>query len=199
MNLIDKWILSYRRKSADFLFDGDDLLFKKLITTSKTYGEYGVGKSTRWVLNNSQASILAVDSSQAWIDVVRTGNETAKRLDIQWIDLGTLGWAGRPGSYEKRDQFWTYIESIWNRDQRPDLVLVDGRFRVACFLYSLAMGAPGTHLLFDDYTDRPEYHLVEEFIKPVQTCGRQALFTIPEQLDQQLILTTARQFCYVLD
>jgi hypothetical protein len=61
------------------------------------------------------------------------------------------------------------------------------------------MGAPGTHLLFDDYTDRPEYHLVEEFIKPVQTCGRQALFTIPEQLDQQLILTTARQFCYVLD
>jgi len=199
MNLIDKWILSYRRKSADFLFDGDDLLFKKLITTSKTYGEYGVGKSTRWVLNNSQASILAVDSSQAWIDVVRTGNETAKRLDIQWIDLGTLGWAGRPVSYEKRDQFWAYIESIWNRDQRPDLVLVDGRFRVACFLYSLATGTPDTHLLFDDYTDRPEYHLVEEFIKPVQTCGRQALFIIPEQLDQQLILATARQFSYVMD
>ena len=199
MNLIDKWILSYRRKSADFLFDGDDLLFKKLITTSKTYGEYGVGKSTRWVLNNSQASVLAVDSSQAWIDVVRTGNETTDRLDIQWIDLGTLGWAGRPGSYEKRDQFWAYIESIWNRDQRPDLVLVDGRFRVACFLYSLVMGTPGTHLLFDDYTDRPEYHLVEEFIKPVQTCGRQALFIIPEQLDQPLILTTARQFSYVMD
>ena len=199
MNLIDKWILSYRRKSADFLFDGDDLLFKKLITSSKTYGEYGVGKSTRWVLNNSQASILAVDSSQAWIDVVRTGNETAKRLDIQWIDLGTLGWAGRPVSYERRDQFWAYIESIWNRDQRPDLVLVDGRFRVACFLYSLVTGAPGTQLLFDDYTDRPEYHLVEEFIKPVQTCGRQALFIIPEQLDQPLILTTARQFSYVMD
>ena len=199
MNLIDKWILSYRRKSTDFLFDGDDLLFKKLITSSKTYGEYGVGKSTRWVLNNSQARVLAVDSSQAWIDLVRTGNEASKRLDIQWIDLGTLGWAGRPVSYEKRDQFWAYIESIWNRDQRPDLVLVDGRFRVACFLYSLVTGTPGTHLLFDDYTDRPEYHLVEEFIKPVQTCGRQALFIIPEQLDQPLILATAKQFSYVMD
>ena len=33
----------------------------------------------------------------------------------------------------------------------PDLILIDGRFRVCCFLSSLKYGNVGTKILFDDY------------------------------------------------
>jgi hypothetical protein len=37
---------------------------------------------------------------------------------------------------------------------KPDLVLINSRFRLACFMHSLLAADPGTPLLFDDYTNR---------------------------------------------
>jgi hypothetical protein len=48
------------------------------------------------------------------------------------------------------------VHSPWRRGAvKPDLVLIDGRFRLACFLHPLLAAAPGTPILFDDYTNRP--------------------------------------------
>ena len=43
------------------LFDGDDYLFKKYIKNCDIYFEYGVGKSTNYVIKNTKAKIVAVD------------------------------------------------------------------------------------------------------------------------------------------
>ena len=85
------------------------------------------------------------------------------------------------------------------RKNIPDLVLIDGRFRVCCFLTSLARAEAGTILLFDDYRDRPLYHLVEEFVQPSRQCGRQTAFVVPANVDKQLLLATAERFLYVTD
>jgi hypothetical protein len=61
--------------------------------------------------------------------------------------------------------------------------LVDGRFRVCCFLTSLKYAEPGTKIIFDDYFNRPQYYLVEEYLKPVEKCNRQALFVKPSDTD----------------
>ena len=37
------------------LFDGDDYLFKKYIKNCDIYFEYGVGKSTNYVIENTKA------------------------------------------------------------------------------------------------------------------------------------------------
>ena len=63
MNRLARWQLSLRRKDKGFLFDGDDAVFKALLPQTTTYAEYGVGKSSLWVLANTRASILAVDTS----------------------------------------------------------------------------------------------------------------------------------------
>ena len=84
-------------------------------------------------------------------------------------------------------------------NKKPELVLIDGRFRVACFLFSLINGSPGTKIIFDDYVNRPHYHVVEEFIKPIETCGIQALFIIPKNLDYNNIEKTIEQFVHVFD
>ena len=120
------------------LFDGDDSLFKDVLKTSKIFGEYGCGSSTEWVLKNTNADIVSVDSSRDWVDKISSGNAAyKKRLKLKYIDLGEVENWGRPVGYEKSYNFINYFNWIWNQDILPDTVLIDGRFRVCCFLTSM--------------------------------------------------------------
>mgnify|MGYP001168255599 FL=1 len=184
------------------LFDGDDSLFKDLLKNSKNYGEYGCGLSTEWVLNNTNANILSVDSSKEWIDKISSKNvEYKKRLKLQHIDLGKVENWGRPVGYEKSYNFINYFNWIWTQDILPDTVLIDGRFRVCCFLTSIKYANENTKIIFDDYNNRPYYHVVEKFVKKEQTCGRQALFIVKNKNDINIDLLNIEinNFHYVMD
>ncbi len=184
------------------LFDGDDHLFKDVIKLSKNYGEYGCGLSTEWVLKNTNANILSVDSSKEWIDKISSKNAVYnKRLKLQYIDLGKVENWGRPVGYEKSYNFINYFNWIWNQDILPDTVLIDGRFRVCCFLTSLKYANENTKIIFDDYNNRPYYHVVEKFVKKEQTCGRQALFIVKNKNDINIDLLNIEinNFHYVMD
>ena len=183
----------------NILFDGDDKLFKKYVRNSKLYYEYGVGKSTKWVLENTKSKVIAVDSDKAWISKININNLYDARLQTIWVDLGELTNWGRPISYKKRDNFIFYISKLWLGENKPDLVLVDGRFRVACFLYSLLNSKINTYIFFDDYNNRPWYHIVEEIIPIHEKCGRQSVFIVPEIYDKQLAKYLFEKFIYVFD
>ncbi|MDB4117198.1 hypothetical protein N9582_02885 [Amylibacter sp.] len=165
---------------ATFLFDGDDGLFKDLIKSADVYFEYGCGKSTEYVFRHTSASIFAVDTSNDWVNKLSglKSEGSAERLNLNWIDVGEIGNWGYPTTFRLRQNFKAYAELLWLNKKKPDLVLIDGRFRVFCFLTSIKLAPIGTKILFDDYTDRPFYHVVEEFSKKLDTCGRQALFEV---------------------
>ena len=92
------------------LFDGDDSLFKDVLKTSKIFGEYGCGSSTEWVLKNTNADIVSVDSSKVWVDKISSGNAVyKKRLKLKYIDLGEVENWGRPVGYEKSYNFFIYF------------------------------------------------------------------------------------------
>jgi hypothetical protein len=190
---------SSRQDKPTKLFDGDDALFIELGTRAKNYAEYGVGLSTLWMAQNTQARILGVDTSQEWRDKISALVGEPDRIDLRHTDVGPVADWGHPKTYEKRNKFYSYVESIWTRNIEPDMVLIDGRFRVCCFLTSLGRAQEGTVLLFDDYRDRPLYHVVEEFVQPFKHCGRQAAFLVPANVDQQYVLNTAERFLYVID
>ena len=184
------------------LFDGDDSLFKDVLKTSKIFGEYGCGLSTEWVLKNTNADIVSVDSSRDWVDKISSGNAACKkRLKLKYIDLGEVENWGRPVGYEKSYNFINYFNWIWNQDILPDTVLIDGRFRVCCFLTSIKYANENTKIIFDDYNNRPYYHVVEKFVKKEQTCGRQALFIVKNKNDINIDLLNIEinNFHYVMD
>lgn len=190
-----------KENKKEGLFEGSDEVFKEIVKTCRVYGEYGCGQSTLWVAANTSALICAVDTSRVWVDKVKDSVIDKDRADIKWIDLGEVGDWGRPVSYGKREDFNQYTDWIWSQSTRPDCVLVDGRFRVACFLTSLLKAEAGTTIIFDDYTNRPYYHVVEELLPVARQCGRQAIFIVPK-------LTVAQQesagvlldkFRYVMD
>ena len=132
--------------------------------------------------------------------------DEAKKIGhkIDLINLGPTISYGYPKTYEKRKQFTLYCNSIWNHQGLiPEIVLIDGRFRVACFLTCLLKAKHGTKLIFDDYVSNPHYHIVEEFLKPKEYCGRQALFIVPRieknSLNEKRLLKEIKNFQYVLD
>jgi hypothetical protein len=95
----------------------------------------------------------------------------AAGFTIGHVDIGEVKDWGYPASYEKRENFQAYTDFLWVHDDKPDMVLVDGRFRVCCFLTTLLNANPGTVIIFDDYTNRQIYHVVEEIVRPRETCG----------------------------
>ena len=164
----------------NILFDGDDRLFKNLILNVKTYFEYGCGKSTEYMYKKSNASIFSVDTSKEWaaktLNLSKDSNR--ERLNVKWIDVGDVADWGYPISFQKKQNFVKYANWFWEFGLKPDLVVIDGRFRILCFLTSIKFASIGTQIIFDDYTNRPFYHVAEDFLKIKNTCGRQALFEV---------------------
>ncbi len=70
--------------------------------------------------------------------------------------------------------------AVWDLDGfvHPDVILIDGRFRAACFLTALFKITKPTLVLWDDYKERPAYHEVEVLVKPAEMVGRMAIFEL---------------------
>lgn len=155
-------------------------VFDRLVANAACYLEYGAGASTLHAARIGARHIIAVDSSRSWAEAVRVRLDGAAHAEVLYCDIGAVGPWGRPVDKGGMHGYHAYMSSPWQAARRqglaPTVVMVDGRFRVACFLYSLLCARPGTMILFDDYTNRPHYHVVEEFSRPCAFHGRLAVF-----------------------
>lgn len=204
---IQKWLtppiipyLIQKRRSPLDLFDGGGQAFKGITRRARVYGEYGVGESTLWVHKNTEALIVSVETDPVWAEKLRQSVDLS-RVEVRHVDVGGVGDWGRPNGYSQMENFFIYFEGIWRGKLSPDVVLVDGRFRVSCFLTSLLRAAPGTTIIFDDYVPREFYHVVERLIAPSFYDGRQAIFTVPtmnEELRAEA-LKLRDAFAYCMD
>ena len=121
------------------------------------------------------------------------------RLNLNWVDVGEVADWGKPQSYAQRHNFSLYANWFWESEVSPDLVLIDGRFRVLCFLTSLKFAPAGTKIIFDDYSNRPFYHVAEEFTPILDRCGRQVLFEATHQAKELINDDVLLSFQNVID
>jgi len=152
--------------------------------------EYGSGGSTTVGAQMSGKLIFSVESDRNWaIDLQRHIDESGfpSPAIIYYVDIGPTGAWGRPKNPAEWQKFHRYPMAIWDEPffRHPDLVLIDGRFRSACFAtVCLRITRPVT-VLFDDYQNRPKYHKVEAFARPARIIGRMAEFHLePGMIDQ---------------
>jgi len=200
--LIIKRKLLNQTEVSEELFTGYSELFKKNLSSQAIYGEYGCGQSSFYVLENFDIPVYSVDSSEHWVNIIKK-NSKSNNLNINYVNLGKVeeeSW-GRPDDYSMRDNFIEYANDIWNRKLKPNVVLIDGRLRVLCFLVSLKRCNPGTKIIFDDYVNRKHYHIVEELIKPTSNDGRQCLFEVNDNnnIDMNKLDFLINKFNYILD
>jgi hypothetical protein len=106
-------------------------------------------------------------------------------LLVEHCDIGEVGEWGTPTDERGIKSYWRYSTKPWIMAKAhsfvPDLVLIDGRFRIACFLYSLLCARVGTTILFDDYFDRPEYFVVEQYCSLTERAGRMGVFNVTKE------------------
>lgn len=176
--------------------EGGLAAFAEYIQDVHTYIEYGCGGSTVMAAQSGVKNIFAVDTAGAWVKAVREGTKDAgARVHISHCDLGEVADWGYPATKDRIADFHTYSILPWDasraRRVSPQLVLIDGRFRVASFLYSLLSARVGTTILFDDYIDRPQYHVVEQLCDLTEVRGRMGVFSVQKNFRYSEI---AREF-----
>jgi hypothetical protein len=126
--------------------------------------EYGTGGSTMLALRHGVRKLASVESDWAWIQKLRekpyiTRSERNGRLFLLHANVGSVGRLGMP--VDANLPCSPYVVCPWKLDFAPDLILVDGRARVAsileCFLRS---SAP---IVVHDFWPRHNYHVVLQF------------------------------------
>lgn len=164
--------------------------FRDALSRCQQYLEYGSGASTL-VAASMGCRFVTVESDESFLDAVRSrcagsGADSADtdRRRYLYADIGRTGpWGvplGRVRTTTRISRWSRYPLAPWNAlgdDFRADLVLVDGRFRVACAL-AVILHQSGTEwtLLLDDYRERPEYLALEEVADLHEMWGRMAVF-----------------------
>ena len=179
-------------------FEKHNNLLGRVVQTSKRYAEFGVGKSTVFAARKGVPRIRAVDTSAQWIRAVQAAIPGVD-AELVHIDLGATGDWGRPLSYEKERALPLYFETPFHNEFDPDVVFIDGRFRVACWASTMLLASAGATVIFDDYPSRARYHKVEELHKPDAVVHNQALFVVPKERETEALQQMVRDFRYVTD
>ncbi len=128
-------------------------LFHEHIVDVKHYYEYGMGGSTVYMHEHTTATIDSVDCSAVWIERVTKFLMNSKRLTPVHVDIGPIRMWGYPTDQSKKHNWPEYSSCINKSTHVPDVVLIDGRFRVACIantiLYALNHDVDPTIILHD--------------------------------------------------
>lgn len=162
--------------------------------------EYGSGGSTFLGSQIVRTRIFSVESDQHWLRDLTKEIATAGYADKfvpVFADIGATKEWGYPASDAALRAFPSYALGVWDNPSLldPDIVLIDGRFRVACFLATAGLLKKDATVLFDDYVDRPHYHLVESIAKPEKFVGRMAIFKLrPGLLSIRDVLSNIPRF-----
>lgn len=145
--------------------------------------EYGSGGSTVLAAEMAGKTVFSVESDAVWLEKMRAYFAThppAANLHLHHGDIGPTKEWGHPLDDDDFRKWPDYPTKIWRTKEfaHPDLVLIDGRFRVACFLTTLFSITAPTRVLFDDYLDRPVYQAAQDFAAPSAYFGRMAQFDL---------------------
>ena len=185
--------------------DTERLALTDALQNAHTYLEFGMGGSTTLAAWLKVENIIANESSQEWRDKIAAEIaqiDTRSDLALLFANIGETGAWGFPDNTQHQTQWPHYYTDAWaairTRALSPDLVLIDGRFRVPCFLYSLLNLKPGAVILWDDYLNRPEYHLIENHLAPNAYHGNMARFVVPATVDVPAILAALFESRYLV-
>lgn len=140
-------------------------LFRKYLARARIYLEWGSGGST--VEASSQSSIqkiYSIESDPSWIEKIKPFLQSP--VNFVFIDLqvkpNSFGYPSSKTPVQRKMAYSNVIHKFKKEDD-VDTILIDGRFRVACCLKSFSHINDSCVILFDDFLNRPHYHVVLKY------------------------------------
>ena len=144
----------------------DMKMFYRYLDKTTVYFEYGSGGSTYQVsLRPNIKKIYSVESDKTWMNKLKSSIKDDSKLTYIYNEMGTKPrtW-GYPSKSCDKSNIINYSEHIRNLSveerSKIDLVMIDGRFRVACCLKCFDVINDGCYIIFDDFLNRKKYHII---------------------------------------
>ncbi|KQT57209.1 hypothetical protein ASG52_03890 [Methylobacterium sp. Leaf456] len=160
-----------------------------------------MGGSTIAAAKTVTGRLYAVESDEAWIaKVAETIGDSAAERKLLYVDIGPTKKWGVPTTDICRDNFPKYSGAIAESGIDDfDLCLVDGRFRVACFLQALRHLRRGSVVGIHDYRSRRKYHVAEQFGRIIAEAEDLTFFVHKPDLDKTALQDALDRYLYVHD
>lgn len=188
-----------REPEYTFPLDEGELVAREYAHASSIL-EYGSGGSTVLAARSTNAEVLSIESDKKWAQnltsFLKEKDLGSNRVKVHWANVGPTGKWGYPSDQSRWRRYPLYAFCPWEDfDISPDVVLIDGRFRLACLAATMVFAKKPTTVLFDDFVNRDAYHSATQFIKPTKTVGRMAKFEVePRGKDATEFATMVRWF-----
>lgn len=147
----------------------DKQMFYRYLDNSKNYFEFGSGGSTyQAAIRPNIENVYSVESDKLWHLTIKKKLGDYSKIRFLYNEMKTLPKTlGYPGPNSTSNQWINYSDKIIklnkNLSKNIDLVLIDGRFRVACCLKCFNVINDNCVIAFDDFLNRPGYHIVLKF------------------------------------
>ena len=174
------------------------------IDNSKMYLEFGSGGTTFIAINSPKTKVVSVESDPNWINYLMSYNAISnaiekQKLDIKYINIGKTKEWGYPINDELKENYPKYSNEIFNhiKKEEIDLVLIDGRFRVACALATIMNCSKNTKIMIHDYTFREYYHVLEEFLEIIETKDTLVIFEIKNNVDMKKVQKLYEEYKFI--
>ena len=172
---------------------------------ARKYLEFGSGDSTVHAVNTpSIVSIDSVESSHQYInDNLKPRPEvqqaiTDGRLQFHIIDVGETKEWGYPKDESKMHLWPNYSLSVFSEPSDHDLVLIDGRFRVACALSCLLNTPDNSTIMIHDFWNRTKFYFLLKFFNVEYEVDKLGVFTKKKGLDRKQLQRLLKRYQYIV-
>ena len=180
----------------------DAKMFYKYLDKCKNYFEFGSGGSTyQAAVRQNIEKIYSIESDKKWIEkvknkILRSGDNSYVRIRFLYKEMQTPSnsW-GHPGINATKEQMINYsnLKNLTKEElSELDLVLIDGRFRVACCLKCHNLISDTCFIIFDDFLKREHYHIVLDYFDIVEMSSKGTMVVLQKKkevgnIDKELI------------
>ncbi len=179
--------------------DGEIELFSRHLRTAESIVEFGCGGSTKLAVDLGVSLIHSVESDPAWVKTLSVHPElvpsiASGKLHLHYADVGPVRKWGAPVDNQAAGRWNTYYTSVWKKVAgKPDLVLVDGRWRVACVARAI-IECPGSTIVIHDFWPRRNYHVVLGFLDHLDTVDTMGVFRARNDIDWPALCRVSAQY-----
>lgn len=176
----------------------DKELFYRYLSKATTYFEFGSGGSTYQAsIRTNIVKIYSVESDMVWHTKLKNiiNNDS---INFIYNEMDTkpdsLGYPGPNSKKEDWINYSSHMSFLGDEELKVvDLVLIDGRFRVACCLKCFDLVNSDCFIAFDDFLNRPQYHVILNYYEIIEQSSDNIMVilkkktgvTVPRELIEQ--------------
>ena len=176
---------SFELPTAPAMTTNEQQLFLSYLKKVQHYFEFGSGGSTVWAVQQG-LTVQGVESDPSWVKTLQ--DKLGQQCQVAVADIGPTGDWGYPLLTNQSDKFPRYSQAILEHEKGFDLILIDGRFRVACTMATIQHiikhnNQDRSIIFIHDFWNRPQYRSVLDFLVFIEQVDSAGIFKVKKDIE----------------